>query len=161
MTIVLRLRKPWFGKLRYPQFIGCIKRVSHCSLWCLLLSHSVQGILQGRLLEWVAMPSSRGSSQPRDWTRVSYMAGRFFFFFKPLRHQGSHWSLWCLSFLLKDPRILDCDSGTPGPVKPARRKIEGSVCSRALGRQVCSSHPAVWNPALAGMWHSLQGWETK
>ena len=32
---------------------------------------SVHGILQARILEWVAMPSSRGSSQPRDWTHVS------------------------------------------------------------------------------------------
>ena len=31
---------------------------------------SVHGILQARILEWVAMPSSRGSSQPRDWTHV-------------------------------------------------------------------------------------------
>ena len=36
------------------------------------------GILQARLLEWVAMPSSRGSSQPRDPTQVSRTAGRFF-----------------------------------------------------------------------------------
>ena len=33
---------------------------------------SVHGILQARILKWVAMPFSRGSSQPRDWTRVSY-----------------------------------------------------------------------------------------
>ena len=31
-------------------------------------------ILQARILEWVAMPSSRGSSQPRDWTQVSRTA---------------------------------------------------------------------------------------
>ena len=31
------------------------------------------GVLQARLLEWVAMPSSRGSSQPRDWTQVSHI----------------------------------------------------------------------------------------
>ena len=36
------------------------------------------GILQGRILECVAMPSSRGSSQPRDWTQISHIAGRFF-----------------------------------------------------------------------------------
>ena len=35
-------------------------------------------ILQARILEWVAVPSSRGSSQPRDWTQVSCIAGRFF-----------------------------------------------------------------------------------
>ena len=35
---------------------------------------SVPGILQARILEWVAMPSSRGSSWPRDQTQVSYIS---------------------------------------------------------------------------------------
>ena len=39
---------------------------------------SVHGILQARILEWVAIPFSRGSSWPRDGTWVSRMAGRFF-----------------------------------------------------------------------------------
>ena len=39
---------------------------------------SVHGILQARILEWVAMPTSRGSSQPRDHTQVSCIAGGFF-----------------------------------------------------------------------------------
>ena len=34
-------------------------------------------ISQARILEWVAMPSSRGSSQPRDQTQVSHIAGGF------------------------------------------------------------------------------------
>ena len=38
----------------------------------------VHGILQARILEWVACPFSRGSSQPRDRTKVSRTAGRFF-----------------------------------------------------------------------------------
>ena len=41
-------------------------------------SSSVHGILQARILGWVAMPSSRGSSQHRDQTQVSHIAGRFF-----------------------------------------------------------------------------------
>ena len=36
------------------------------------------GILQARILEWVAMPFSRGSSSLRDQTQVSCIAGRFF-----------------------------------------------------------------------------------
>ena len=36
------------------------------------------GILQARILEWVAVPSSRGSSQTRDGTQVSFIAGGFF-----------------------------------------------------------------------------------
>ena len=35
---------------------------------------SVRGILQARILEWVAMSSQRGSSQPRDWTHISYVS---------------------------------------------------------------------------------------
>ena len=35
----------------------------------------VHGILQARILEWVAFPFSRGSSQPRDWSQVSPIAG--------------------------------------------------------------------------------------
>ena len=45
---------------------------------CSMPGSSVHGILQARILELVAMPSSRGSSQPRDQTRVSCTAGRFF-----------------------------------------------------------------------------------
>ena len=39
---------------------------------------SVHRILQARLPEWVAIPFSRGSFQPRDWIRASGIAGRFF-----------------------------------------------------------------------------------
>ena len=39
---------------------------------------SDHGILQARILEWVAIPFSRGSSWPRDQTQVSCIAGRFF-----------------------------------------------------------------------------------
>ena len=39
---------------------------------------SGQGILQARILEWVAISFSRGSFQPRDHTQVSHIVGRFF-----------------------------------------------------------------------------------
>ena len=39
---------------------------------------SFHGILQARILEWVAIPFSRGSSQPRHQTQVSNIASRFF-----------------------------------------------------------------------------------
>ena len=39
---------------------------------------SVHGILQARILEWVAISFYRGSSQPRDQTQVSCIAGKFF-----------------------------------------------------------------------------------
>ena len=45
---------------------------------CNLPGSSSIGILQARIQEWGAMPSSRGSSQPRDQTQISCIAGRFF-----------------------------------------------------------------------------------
>ena len=45
---------------------------------CSPLGSSLHGILQARILEWVAIPFSRGSSQPRDLTCVSRITGRFF-----------------------------------------------------------------------------------
>ena len=45
---------------------------------CNLSGSSVHGIFQARILEWVAMPSSRGSSQFRNQTGVSSFAGGFF-----------------------------------------------------------------------------------
>ena len=61
---------------------------------CSLPGSSVHGILQARILEWVARPSSRGSSRPRDWTRipcVSCVTGRFFAAappWKPMKSSG-------------------------------------------------------------------------
>ena len=45
---------------------------------CSLSGSSVHGILQARILERVSMPSSRGSSQPGDWTWVSCITSKFF-----------------------------------------------------------------------------------
>ena len=53
---------------------------------CSPTGSSVQGISQARVLEWVAISFSRGSSWPRNWTCVSCIAGKFFTHFSP---QGS------------------------------------------------------------------------
>ena len=53
---------------------------------CSLPGSSVHGILQARILEWVAIPFSGRSYWPRDWMCISCIAGRFFY---SLSHQGS------------------------------------------------------------------------
>ena len=53
------------------------KSLSHVTL-CNPMNYMVHGILQARTLDWVAFPFSRGSSQPRNRTQVSCIAGRFF-----------------------------------------------------------------------------------
>ena len=45
---------------------------------CSLPGSPVHGILPARILEWVAISFSRVFSQPRNWTQVSWIAGRFF-----------------------------------------------------------------------------------
>ena len=47
-------------------------------MYCSLPCSSIHGIFQARILEWVAISFSRGSSQPKDWTRVSCIVGRHF-----------------------------------------------------------------------------------
>ena len=49
-----------------------------CLTICDPTGYAVHGILQARILEWVAFPFSRGSSQPSDRTQVSHIAGGFF-----------------------------------------------------------------------------------
>ena len=55
-----------------------MKVTQSCPTLCNPMNYTVHGILQARILEWVAFPFSRGSSQPRDWTQVSCIAGGFF-----------------------------------------------------------------------------------
>ena len=55
-----------------------VKVAQSCLTLCDPMNYSVHGILQARIPEWVAYPFYRGSSQPRDRTQVSLIAGRFF-----------------------------------------------------------------------------------
>ena len=63
-----------------------VKVAQSCPTLCNPMDHRVHGILQARVLEWVAFPFSRGSSQPRNQTQVSRIAGGFFY---QLSHKGS------------------------------------------------------------------------
>ena len=52
--------------------------LSNCFTCCHLCVASHHGIIQARIMEWVAISFSRRSSQPRNWTRVSCIVGRRF-----------------------------------------------------------------------------------
>ena len=62
--------------------VTAIAAQSCLTLWdsmdCSPPCSSIHGVFQARVLEWVAIPFSRASSQPRDITWVSHTAGRFF-----------------------------------------------------------------------------------
>ena len=63
-----------------------------CLTFCDSMDYTVCGILQARILECVALPFSRGSSQPRDQTRVSYI-------FYQLSHKGNPRTLEWVAYL--------------------------------------------------------------
>ena len=65
---------------------------------CSLPGSSVHGIFQARVLEWVAISFSRGSSRPRDWTQVSHTAGRGFTVWAP-RDIIIHFKKYLMAFL--------------------------------------------------------------
>ena len=82
-------------------FAGHLKLSQHCLLICYgsesgsvcptLCDSMDYGILQAWILEWVAFPFSRGSSQPRDRTQVSRIAGRVFTSWA-MREAQEYWS---------------------------------------------------------------------
>ena len=55
-----------------------VKIAQLCLTLCNPMDYRVHGILQAKILEWVVFPFSRVSSQPRNRTQVSGIAGRFF-----------------------------------------------------------------------------------
>ena len=55
-----------------------VKVAQLCLTVCDPMDYTVHGILQVRILEWVAVPFSRGSSQSRDQSQVSHIAGGVF-----------------------------------------------------------------------------------
>ena len=113
----------------------------HCclatqSVWHSLLPYglkptgsSVHRILQARVLEWVAMPSSRGSFRPRDQTLVSCIALRLFFTAEPQaviinKDGGAEFQVKILGFMDRSSSqaFCPCDPNT------RRRALHGELC---------------------------------
>ena len=55
-----------------------VKVSQSCPTLCNPMDYTIHGILQARILEWVAFPFTRRSSRPRNQTRVTCIAGGFF-----------------------------------------------------------------------------------
>ena len=81
---------------------------------------SVHGILQARILQWVAMPSSRGSSWPRDWTRV----------YLHLLHY--RWIFYLLSHL----RSLSLRCQRENQAEKSTRKLKGEIWTCRVGLNI-------------------------
>jgi len=94
------------------------------------------GILQARILEWVAIPISRESYQPRDQTQVSYTAARFFTIWATRKNRNS-----LISYFVTVSPKWDPPPSTGGGA-PSDRGV--CVCARMLSQ----SCPTLWPHGL-------------
>ena len=83
--ILSRLISPWGPTKSFMKVKEKVK-VAQCLTLCHPMDYTVHGIFQVRILEWVAVPFSRGSSQARDWTQFSCIAGGFSTSIKPRKY---------------------------------------------------------------------------
>ena len=128
--------------------VGCIAHVCVKSFqWCLTLcdpidcspsGSSIHGILQARRLEWVAMPSSRGSSRTRDRTHVSFITGGLSTT-QSLRKPGKPLTKHCLVVGLLLTTVNAC-SNRPSP-HPGTRRCVYARESSFPSLPVCYSWP--------------------
>jgi len=143
--------------------------VSDCDpMDCSPPGSSIHGILQARILEWVAISFSRGSSQSRDWTQVSHTAGRRFNLWATreaqleLQHiekSCSPWNSpifvikkksnkWCLLTDLRKVNASVKPMGTLQPEIPSPTAIPQDWCIIIIDLQDCffniPLHPLDW-----------------
>ena len=98
MLVLSYINMNWPQALEYSQLttlwqfqVGSkVKVVQSCPTLCNSMDYTVHEILQARILEWVAIPFSRGSSQLRNQTQVSRIAGQFFTSWATSRAKGLH-----------------------------------------------------------------------
>ena len=77
-TFMKQVANSWSCNLYHSLLALKMKVAQSCPALCNPMGYTVHGILQARILVWVAFSFSRGSSSPRNQTGVSCIAGRFF-----------------------------------------------------------------------------------
>ena len=132
MSFLAKYNVGWWEKWKWKVAQSC---PTLCDpLDCSLSRFSIHGIFQARVLEWVAISFSWGSSRPRDWPWVSHIVSRRF-------------TIWATSG--KHPRIShDSDCGT----NQGRTRWTVSVALRSRGC-FCLDHP----PHCALAWSCFPG----
>ena len=109
-----------------------MKLAQSCPALCDPMDYTVHGILQASILEWVVCPFSRGSSQSRDQTLVSHIAGGFFTSWAT-REAQEYWSGW--------PILSLADIPNPG-IEPGSPAIAGRFFTNWAMREalICKTH---------------------
>ena len=148
----MRGRRHWTSEAAEFQFHGMKEKKAKVSVsqWCPTVRDSMDCSQPGSsvhgILEWVAIPFSRGSSRPRDWTQVAYTAGRFFTIWATREAPRDH--LWKSESTVSTSRSpwlrLSCPAQSRGTQAPASAKagklalLQPHVGAAFLGTQ---EHP--------------------
>ena len=137
------------------------KSLQSCLTLCVPMDHSppgssIHGILQARILQWVAMPSSRGSSQPRDWTQVSlcllhWQAGSL-----PLAPSGKPNGLYQIELFLRVSQVALVVKNLPANAGDLRDmgSIPGLGRSPGEGHGNPLQYSCLENPMDRGAWQA-------
>ena len=127
------------GFPRQESWSGFVKWKSLSRVWlCDPMDYTVHGILQARILEWVAFPVSRGSSQTRDWTQVSHIAGGFLTSWTIREARNGFAAATAAKSLQLCPTLCDPREGSP-PGSP----VPGILQARTL-EWVATSFSNAW-----------------
>ena len=112
-VVSVQLKARWAKRRTAPssRSAGLCLVIQSCSTLCdrvdySLPGSSVHGILQARIPEWVALPSSRGAFQLGDWTLISCIAGGLF----------THWATWATTTGLVPAKIHVRNWAKPFPL---------------------------------------------
>ena len=99
---------------------------------CSPLGSSVHGILQARILEWVAIPFSRGSSWPREGTHISYIGRQIFYHWAT--RQNPVWFMYTLTIITTNLSLLPTTQIVLHliPLTHGRKKEESEVIQSYL-----------------------------
>ena len=124
---------------------------------CRLPDSSVHGIFQARVLEWVAISFSRGSSRPRDWTWVSCIAGRCFTIWATGEATSPGVTLYVWShahWTLEPTGPCSSASGLDHSLSGRHHHCAASGLKRALDKVPRSCPPGYPWPPLTADWHT-------
>ena len=135
------------------QLYSEVKFVQSCPTLCNPMAYTVHRFLQARILESVAFPFSRASSESRDQTQVSRIAGRFFTSWVT-RESQEYWSVaYPFSSRSSQPRNwtgVSCTAGrffTSGATREA--PVSSTVCSMGISNARLLGH-SVFNKKVLG-----------
>ena len=138
----------------------CAQSLQLCPALCDLMDCSPpqaslpMQFLQARTLEWIAMPSSRGSSQPRHRTLVCCIAGRFFT--TELQGKPHIRVCRCLHKVgMGEPEVCKVCKGTAVPIQRVQEGGHGLTRMEQGPNGVCkghvqSVHCPMWGPSMRG-----------